>query len=467
MKALLLSPQAWSEHEFGTVPTGDARRGARLVAVGAALGAQPGASLPAALGNWAALQGAYRLLDGGALSHARVQEAHVARCRAACQQEGTWLLVEDSTLLDFSSRPATEELGPVGDGRGRGLMLHTTLALRLEAGWEHQEGALHPQLEGLFGQELWARPPEGVRPGEKKAQRLERARESQRWGRALEGQRAPSPAQWISVADREADIYEFFLRARAAGAGFVVRACQPRALEGEDGRSLFAAAQAAPPLGEAEVALRARAGKPARQARLRLRACALRLRAPWRPGGRGAALEVTVLEAREECARRANQGAKKAPEALQWVLLTSLPVPDLAHARRVLEIYRQRWRIEDYHKALKTGAAVESAQLRSAARLAPLVGILAVLAVRLLALQLLAAARPDAPLEPADLDPRALGLLQKRFGSPPGERWTAQASLRAIARLGGFLARRHDGSPGWITLWRGLRRLLTQMEAFD
>ena len=450
---------------------GDARRGARLVAMSAALAAQPGASLPAALGDWAALQGAYRLLDGGALDHAGVQEAHVARTRAACQAEGTWLLVEDTTLLDFSARQATEGLGPVGDGRGRGLMLHTTLALRLEAGWERQadqEGALRPQLEGLFGQELWVRPPEAIGPHEKKAHRLERTRESQRWARALEDQQAPAGAQWISVADREADIYEFFARCRAAGADFVVRACQPRALEGEDGQSLFAAVRGAPKLGEAEVELRARPGVPARTAHLALRACALRLRAPWRPGGRGPALEVTVLEAREVRLARAPKGAKKAaPEALHWVLLTSLPVADLAQACRVLEIYRQRWRIEDFHKALKTGTAVEAPQLRHAARLAPLIGILAVLAVRLLALQLLAAARPQAALETADLDPRALALLERRFGSPPGGLWTADQTLRAIARLGGFLARRRDGSPGWITLWRGLRRLLTQLEAFD
>lgn len=125
--------------------------------------------------------------------------------------------------------------------------------------------------------------------------------------------------------------------------------------------------------------------------------------------------------------------------------------------------YARRWLIEEYHKALKTGAQVEKSQLETAERLQALLGVLAGVAVRLLNTKQLARTEPHRAVASDTLGPEAIAILNVRFGKPK-EGWTYQSLLVAIARLGGFVGRRGDGLPGWITLWRGMQRLMTMVE---
>ena len=94
-----------------------------------------------------------------------------------------------------------------------------------------------------------------------------------------------------------------------------------------------------------------------------------------------------------------------------------------------------------------------------------LLGILALVAVRLLALKLAARAQPDALVEMNALDEEMWAVLEAKF-SRPKEGWTYRSTLVAIARLGGFLARKGDGDPGWLTLWRGWQRLVRLAEGY-
>ena len=120
--------------------------------------------------------------------------------------------------------------------------------------------------------------------------------------------------------------------------------------------------------------------------------------------------------------------------------------------------YAARWWIEEYHKALKSGAGVEASQLERGDRLEPLIGVLAVVAVRLLSARMLARSRLDTQAAAASFGPQMLAILEKKFGPPKGE-WTNRNVIIATVRLGGFLARKHDGMPGWQTIWRGWQRL--------
>jgi len=148
-----------------------------------------------------------------------------------------------------------------------------------------------------------------------------------------------------------------------------VRANQARALAGKGG-SIFEAVGRATPLSRYELRLRARPGVAARTAVLELRATRVTLRPTWRPGGRLEPLEVNVVEAKEV-------NAPAGVESIRWVLLratagavplpgTSLPVATFADARRVVALYAKRWLIEEYHKALKTGAGAERTELLTA-----------------------------------------------------------------------------------------------------
>jgi len=457
MSPTLLDAKDWARMEFGGAELGDPRREARLVKVAAGLAQNPRGTLHGALSAWAELMGGYRLLERPEVTLEQVTAPHRRRTRHACEQPGEYLLVEDTTSLDYTTHYATQGLGRIGDDGGRGLYLHSTLALRVE-GWDERHTPV-VSLVGLFALQGWARtsPTQG-RGQEKKARRLGRARESQRWAAPLAASGGPPPGvSWTHVADRESDIYEVLQKCRERRTGWIVRANQPRALADGEGSVFEAVAQAAP-LGAYTLHLRARPGQPARDATLEVRAARVTLRGPWRPGGAPPPLATNVVEAREV-------NAPPGREPVHWVLLTSWPADTFAAACRVLQAYTRRWLIEEYHKALKTGTGVEESQLAGASSLLALVGILAVVAVRLLDMKLLAASEPEKPLAPEALHPAALTILEKKFGAP-ATGWTYLAVLVAIARLGGFLARKGDGPPGWISIWRGWHTLTPMVQGF-
>ncbi len=461
MNNTLMSPTRWAQHEFGNAELGDKRRTRRLVALAEALAKNPSGTLPGALPAWKDLKAAYRLLDQKEVTLVAILDKHWNETRRVCSYAGQYLWIEDTTTLDFSSHYALEDVGRVGDDYGRGLFLHTTLALRVES----SNIPANPEVAivGLAGQECWVRSEKltggGVLERERKTRRLSRARESQRWARVLSTCRPASPhAQCIYVADRESDIYEVFGRCRERNFDFIVRANQARALEGND-RSVFEEVAASAELAQSAVKLRTRSGTEAREAILSLRAVNVTLRGPYRPGGSAAPLSINVVEARE---------VQPPPgvEAIGWVLLTSLDIGGVDNIRSIIGFYTRRWVVEEYHKALKSGAQIECSQLEKRRRIEALLGVLALVALRLLETKLIARAQPERLVRPEQIGPEILQLLAAKFGTP-AEGWTHQRVLIGIARMGGFLARKHDGHPGWQTIWRGWHRLITMTEGLQ
>lgn len=457
MSTLLLPPGQWAQNEFGFAQLGDARRNKRLVKIAANLAAKPGGTLPQAFPDWAELKAAYRFFDQRGVSFERVLAPHLERTRQACRQAGEYLLIEDTTLLDYSQHPATQELGVLGDGCGRGFELHSALAVRIES-WtlaQRPEGV----VVGLFDQQC--RTPRPAPKGETRGQRLRRPRKSQAWAAALKSAgRPPSGTQWIYVADRESDFYEPLQLCQQHGVDFVIRACQDRRLAEDAGRLWERLARAAV-LGQSTVEVRSRAGQPARTAIVELRSVRVDLDGPWRPGGWQSPLRnVGIVEVREV---DAPEGVK---QPLHWILLTSLPCATKAEVQRVVGRYTARWWIEEYHKALKSGVGVEESQLERGHRLESLIAVLAVVAVRLLSTKMLARSRPESFEAAASFGPALLALLAKKRGKPKGG-WTNANVLIATARLGGFIGRTGDGPPGWQTIWRGWQRLMWMAEGVE
>ncbi|MBE0542083.1 MAG: IS4 family transposase [Verrucomicrobia bacterium] len=425
--------------------------------IAANLAAKPGGTLPQAFPDWAELKAAYRFFDQRGVSFERVLAPHLERTRQACRQAGEYLLIEDTTLLDYSQHPATQDLGRIGDGCGRGFELHSALAVRVEA-WtlaQRPEGS----VVGLFDQQC--RTPRPAPAGETRGQRLRRPRKSQAWAAALKAAgRPPRGSQWIYVADRESDFYEPLQLCQQHGVDFVVRACQDRRLAEDAGRLWERLAQA-PVLGQSTVEVRSRAGQPARTAIVELRSVRVDLEGPWRPGGWQSPLrDVGVVEVREVDA------PEGVTQPLHWILLTSLPCATKAEVQRVVGRYTARWWIEEYHKALKSGAGVEASQLERGHRLESLIAVLAVVAVRLLSTKMLARSRPESFEAAASFGPVLLALLEQKLGTPKGG-WTNANVLIATARLGGFLGRKGDGLPGWQTIWRGWQRLMWMAEGVE
>jgi hypothetical protein len=462
MDTALMPADEWSKLNFGEVDLKDARRTRRLLAVAEKLAENPAGTLPQALPEWKDLKAAYRLFDQEEVAFTQVLEPHWKRTRQSCMEPGQYLWIEDTTTLDFTNHRALGDVGRIGNDEGRGFFLHTTLVVKIH--WLHETTAKLTMV-GLAAQHCLVRSDqptagEGIRiDRERKKRRFSRARESERWAQVLsQCDDARPEAQCIYVADRESDIYEVFTRCRQRKFDFIIRACQARALANEGG-SVFRAAAEGKLMGQIQIALRSRPGVSARTAALELRTATVQLRGPYRPGGKTPPVAVNVVAAKEI-------DPPKGVDAIHWVLLTSLPMTSLNAALQAVSLYSRRWLVEEYHKALKSGARIESSQLEKRSRIEALLSILSLVALRLLETKLLMEAQPNQVITAQDIDPNLLRLLEKKFGKPPSG-WTYRHLLVCIARLGGFLARTNDGDPGWQTIWRGWHRLMIMLDGIE
>jgi hypothetical protein len=445
-----MRPTQWAQLQFSSAQLGDRRRTQRLVKIATHLAQSPGGTLPQAFPEWSQLKAAYRFFNQPKITFEQIQRPHWQQTRAACQQPGQYLLIEDTSILDYTDHPATEEMGPIpGDGKGRGLLLHTTLALRIE-GWDLEQ---RPEVMalGLLAQQCWSRWGQPSRREETRRQLMSRSRESQRWALALEEGRPAAGSAWIYVADRESDFYEPIERCQRQGADFVIRGFHDRVLSQGEGHLKVELAKTSV-LGRMNLEVRGRSGRAPRTAQIEVRTVAVSLNGPRRLNGKQPDFQLNAVEVREV-------EPPSGTEPLHWLLLTSLPCDTWTQVRRVIGIYTLRWCVEEYHKALKSGAGAEDSQMERAFRIESLVAVLAIVAVRLFNTKWLARTRPNEPVHAKIFGPELLTLLGAKFGKPK-DGWTHQTALVAIARVGGFLARRSDGMPGWQTIWRGWNRLM-------
>ena len=437
----------WAAQQWGAAELGDQRRTARAVIFGAQLAANPAAQLPEQTGCWSALKAAYLLLNEPDVRHAKLGAPHWEATRKQARlRDGVVLFIQDGTELDFSHHPKVVGLGRLNKLQQHGMLLHTCLAVPFESG----------EILGLAAQRVWLRPPKPAQKESKKAASC-RANEYDVWAETLQ-EIGPAPARasgvkWISVGDRASDIYGYFRQAQRLGWEVVARAGRDRiiyTMEAERAH-LLEWARRLPDQAMTSVELRGRDGKPARTASLQVAWSDCDLSAPrWGKEKGGERLRVSVVRAWEA-------DPPEGVEPLDWVLVTSLIVRAAADALQVIAYYEKRWLIEEYHKCLKTGCAMEARQLETAAGLQALLGFLAILAVRLLCLREVSRQQPETPARQA-VAPELIQAVQSYLHLPPRE-MSLREFWRAVARLGGFIGRKSDGDPGWQTLWRGWLKL--------
>lgn len=462
-----LDPNQWAEIHFGDLDLGDVRRNERAIKIGRAMAAKPGASLPQTFPKRSDLKASYLLFAHPEATPDELQAAHRELVIEALRQPGTYLLPEDTTEMAWNGRHQIPGLGPVGASKDKqiGFLLHTTLAVRWPDADPAPAEARRPpvQLLGLADQQYYVRQPQPV--GEKRSARLSRERESELWEQAtfrIGDRPAEEAVRWVRVTDRGSDIYEYLRSCAECGHGFVVRAAQDRALLDEEGKGcgrLFEMARAQPSLGQIELELRGRDGKPGRTARLEISAVEVCIRAPYRPGqglGKLPPIHCTVVRVWEE-------HPPKGAEALEWILLCDGLRTSFELARECVRQYSARWLCEEFHKALKTGMKAEQMQLETGEALMSATAVKSVVALRLLDLREHARQEPDAPARQSGLNEVELEVLEVKTGR---QLETVSDVALALGKLGGHLNRKRDGMPGWITLWRGWLQLQALVEGF-
>jgi len=440
----MLDAAEWSTQQWGAVDLGDQRLNRRAVQIGALMAARPAASLPEQMKSPAVLKAAYGLLNHPGVSLAELTAPTRALTLAAAGERDVTLLVEDTTELDFSAHPAMTGLGPIGDGRGRGLLLHSTLAVAPDR--RQVLGLAHSQVV------LRREPTPGTR------RRYPRSAEALVWEVSVEMVgRPPEGRVWVHVSDCGSDSFEYLAACRRHGKHFLVRTYHDRKLSAEDelsvgGETLLAYARGLPaqPGSAYQVTLPAEGDRPARQATLALAWGQVTLPPPDKLP---AAIRRTYRPLTVWLVRAWEPDAPAGCEAVEWLLLSSLPVESLAEAQRCVAWYTCRWLCEDYHQCLKTGCQIERRQLDDGADIARLLGFLSPIAVRLLQLRQDVRQAPEQPAVSV-VEPLLVQLVARLTGAA-GPDLTLAEFWRRVARLGGHQGRRRDGAPGWRTLWRG------------
>jgi hypothetical protein len=437
--------------ELGDADLGDARLNRRLGLLADRLADRPDASFPKALDD-AELEAAYRFFGNDSVSPEAILAPHFRQSARRAAEHRRVLVVHDTTEFEFPGNSKREGLGRL-IRPGQGFFGHFSLATTADG---------HRVPLGLLALETVFRLEKAI--PRRKRKRSDYRGESGRWRRCIDDAEASlgGRAEAIHVMDREADSYALFAALSEQQRLFVIRSFHDRGLVGDHEGHLRAAAKAARTTLSREVPLSTRPkirgpeGKrhPARRYRIaKLKFAAAKIELP-RPrddrASQSASLKLNVVHVFE---------AKPPPgePAVEWFLLTNLPVSTSEEIAFAVDCYRGRWTIEEFFKALKTGCQYERRQLESAESLLKALAIFAPVAWRLLLLRHLARTDDKAPATTA-LSPKQLEVLRAVARRPLPVHPTAKDAMLAVAALGGHL--RSNGDPGWLVLGRGLHDLL-------
>jgi hypothetical protein len=436
----------------------DARLEKRLHHLVEQLAKGVGRSIPWACQDWAAAKAAYRFFSNGRVSEEQILAGHflATRERIPCGEE-LFLVVHDTTEFSYKR----EDMAAVGlvskgsvrkDAQGRpvyfttcGINLHSSLVVTLQG-----------LPLGLTAVKFWNRKAFKGRKAKRKAHNAPiEEKESVRW---LENLRSSTellaqPQRCVHVGDQESDIFDLFGTAQQLGTHFLVRTRADRLADGGPETVAEAVGQS-PRRGLYRIAVRNRKGEES-EAVLEIRYRRMSLQTPKGKKKRYPDLMVTVIEARE-------QETPPDRERIDWKLITDLAVNSRQQAVEKVQWYALRWKIEVFHKILKSGCRAEQARLRTAPRLINLLAVFCILSWRVFWLTMTNRIAPDADPELVftDLELRILDRLVANKPTVEVQQHLLSHYLIKLARLGGYLARNSDPPPGNETIWRGLTRLV-------
>tara|TARA_Y100000031_G_scaffold64053_1_gene71915 strand:- start:196 stop:2358 length:2163 start_codon:yes stop_codon:yes gene_type:complete len=398
-----LETAGWAEKEFSGAPVGDRRLSNRLVDIAGLKAEQPGRSFSGvAGGDWPTVKGYYRLIDmpdNSAVNMPNILFPHRERTLRRMKGQKTVLCIQDGTDLNYSSLAECEGLGVIGtnqtSSKSRGLHLHSTLAVSTKG---LPLGVLRADCSAP-----------GLKTSSKKDKHAIPIEEKDtfRWIEGLRdigkaGEEMPH-TRLIGICDREADFFELFdEQRRNPRVDLLIRAKHDRNIVSEP-QKLFASLKSTPVRAAVTIHVprrsarpkrgnqQARPKRPTRTAELALRYMRVQFR-PSRYRKDTEPIEVWAIHAVE-------QAPPPDTEPVEWFLLTTIPIDAAETAVTCLRWYCLRWRIEDWHRVLKSGCCIEELAHRSAVRLKRAIAINLVIAWRIMLMTLLGRETPELPAE--------------------------------------------------------------------
>jgi hypothetical protein len=434
--------QDWVDRETVDGTFKDERLGRRFKTLLADIGGAIGASLPLACQDWAATKAAYRFLSNERVNEADILSGHFqATAKRFAASEGFVLVLQDTTEFSFK-RERPELIGftrriRAGNNKDRRKSVHSVCGILMHASLAVTTDGLPL---GMAAVKFWTRKKfKGARALKTKINPTRvpiEKKESFRWLQNLEQSTAllAAPDRCVHVGDRESDIYELYCKARELGTHFVVRTCVDR-LAGDGQHTIADEMDVVAVKGLHRIETRDEHGDVCR-ATLELKYRRVRVLPPIGKQSHYPALDLVVIHAQE-------RNAPKGRKPIEWKLITDLPVRSRAEAIEKLDWYALRWKIEVFHKILKSGCKAEESKLRTADRLANLISVFCILSWRVFWLTMLNRTAPNAPPQMALTgdELRVLDHLVPDTVRAPRRSKTLSHYLTKLARIGGYLAR--------------------------
>jgi len=458
---------AWSEAIFGRCDLGDKRLTERLVKIGSQLSKSQGASLAKSCeGKSASIEGSYRFIRNDRVSAQQIAEGGYTATALLAQTIPVLLAIEDSTSLTYKHEVA-KELGYTSNSlntKAQGYLVHSTMLM----------DAQKEKTIGLIAQERWCRDKSSYGKHHQRKKIEYKDKESYKWEKNthfMEGCLGEKIKDVISVCDREADIYEYIQYKLEHNQRFIVRGKHNRRLANSPVKLLESLSKLKP-IGNYAIELAQKGKRKKRVVELEIMAKQVTFM-PAERSSKALANDLRPITLNVVIAREKNPIDTE--EVLEWMLLTTEPITSFDEIRQITRYYELRWRIEDFHKAWKSGVGAERQRMQSPNNLEKMVVILSFLAVRLLQLK-------------EYLEPSSLVLEEDAVSTPCNEllteiEWkvlwktvekkelpskipTAQWAYQSIAKLGGWSNSKRTGKASWATLWDGWFRLTERVEGF-
>ena len=472
----------WIMEEMQSADLRDKRLERRLNSLLDSLSKSSTASIPAACNDRAEMVAAYRFFDNEKVEFENVLEPHIdATCKRVAQQSVV-LLVQDTTELDLT-RPASQMqgTGPLHQGKRCGALLHPLIAFTTDG-----------TPLGTVYAEAWAREARTDQPklsANKRRvachQKPLSEKETYRWLQTAEqcqAIKAHCPqTQLVMVADRESDITEVIDYCNSQDAfDYVIRGGVDRVLS-KSHKS------------EASVKVRNEllSGKTRFQKQMSIRS-----RVAWGSASlkqhpsqadRDArkitvtvhAAKVALNDARRSSADRKADGITvnavlvsevnppEGVQAVEWLLLTSLPIGGRKQIEAIIDHYEKRWVIELYFKVLKSGCKIESRRFEHMDRFLPALALYMIIAWRSLYICRVSRTHEDSSCELIYEKAEWQSVWQIVKKSRPPKRPPGLMEMtKIVAQLGGYVNRKNSGPPGPQTMWLGLQTMHTIAECW-
>jgi len=468
-----MASKDWTEKEFEMVDLGDDRLNQRLIKISRQLLESPQSHINKACGDWSDTKAAYRFFQNDNVNPQDIIEAHAQITKERAQQEETILAIQDTTYYNYTHHPKTEGLGVLTRFKGKhindiltlGLCMHTTLGITTEG-----------LPLGILDQNIFSR--EELPLEKKKLKKRSHnialpieEKESIRW---LDSMRQTATRfeqenkKVVTIADREADIYDLFLLADRLKTHLLVRASQNRKINKTaihsdiSGEMLWGFMKKQKLEGTVQVRVPKKEAHPERLAVCNIKFGKINVLPPRHYKGSKEGnlnLDIYAIHISE---KRPPKGCK----GIEWMLLTNIPVINFEEAVEKMKWYCLRWRIEVYFKVIKSGFKVEDCRLERSERLIRYLAVVSIVAWRVYWLTLVSRSTPNIPafLFLNDFDWKILFAKFNPNKKIPDRPPTMKQITIWIAQLGGFLARKGDGEPGVTHIWRGLNKLANMIE---